>query len=78
MQNFTIIKNCVFQGEIIFNFFHIHCELRSIRLLVKTAKERGGPCAFVVVAITLVNPFLRVKGQTISLLGLTNKNRFKK
>jgi len=26
-------------------FFHVHCELRSILLLVKIEKKRGDPCA---------------------------------
>jgi len=41
MPNFTINKNCVFQGEIIFNFSHIHCELRSILLVLKQQRKRG-------------------------------------
>jgi len=45
MHNFATKTNRVFQGEIIFSFFHIHCELRSILHLVKTAKKRGGQCA---------------------------------
>jgi len=37
-SNFTLNKNRVFQDEIVINFFHIHCELRSIIRL-------GGLCA---------------------------------
>jgi len=48
MPNLTINKNRVFQGEIVINFFNIHCELRSILLLVKTAKKIGGTCAYFV------------------------------
>jgi len=45
MPNFAIKTNLVIQAEIIVSFFHIHCELRLILLLVKTAKKRGGPRA---------------------------------
>jgi len=44
MPNFAAKTNLVMQAEIIVSFFHIHCELRSILLLVKTAKKRGRPC----------------------------------
>jgi len=44
MPNFAIKTNLVIQAKIIVSF-HIHCELRSILLLVKTAKKRGGSCA---------------------------------
>jgi len=47
MLNFTINKNTLLQGEIVMNFFNIHCELRSI-LSVKTEKKekRGYVCFF--------------------------------
>jgi len=47
-------------------FLHIHCELRSILLLVKTAKKRGGPCAsfFCYNAWNTPTATLKVKGQT--------------
>jgi len=39
MPNFAVKTNLVIQAKLIVSFFHIHCELRSILLLVKTAKK---------------------------------------
>jgi len=67
MRNFTINKNVLFQGEIIFYFFHIHCELRQIPL-VKTAKK--GVCVLLFFAtIALENPYL------LSLDSMSNQTR---
>jgi len=45
MPNFAIKTNLVIQAEIIVSFCDIHCKLRSILFLVKTAKKRRGSCA---------------------------------
>jgi len=54
---FCYKQKYVFQGEKVLNFFfHVHCELRSILLLVKTAKKRGVIRMLPFFAITLVMP----------------------
>jgi len=65
MQNFILNKNRVFQGEIIFTFFHIHRELKLILPLVKIAKKRG--CLWAsFFAITIGIPYFegQIKGRT--------------
>jgi len=70
MHNSAITRNRVFQGEIIFNLFHIHCELRA-SLIVKTAKKRGiSVLLFLYNAWNNPTPFLRVKSHTKTKLFL--------
>jgi len=61
---FCYKQKFVFQGEIILNFFHIHCELISILLLVKTAKRRRGcVCFFLFLLQLLEYPYSHLKSQ---------------
>jgi len=54
MPNCIINKNRVFQGEIVINVFIIHCQLKSILLLVKTTKKLGGTCASFLLLLLLL------------------------
>jgi len=68
MHNFDVKNILYFKVEIIFNFFHIYCELISILFSVKTKKKRGGMCTSLLYnALHTPTPILRVKRKKLVL-----------